>query len=74
MVLPSPDTVDTQMDEARANITLEQVVAFLTDPATPPEFMDYLMELISQQSAKSAPPPDPALDSALASVTPAPMR
>lgn len=76
MVLPSPADVDMQMDEVRADITLEQVVAFLTDPETPPEFIDYLLEMLSQQSAKNAPEPDPALNDALGSVTPAmpPMR
>lgn len=70
MVFPSPEMADTQMDEARAGITLDHVVQFIRD--APPEFIDYLMELLSQQSARNAPPPDPALNAALESVAPAP--
>lgn len=69
MVLPSPQTVDAQMDEARENITLDHVVQFIEN--APPEFLDYLMELLAQQSAQAAPPPDPALNTALDSITPA---
>jgi len=70
MVLPMPSDVDMQMDEAKNTITLEQVVAFLSDPETPPEFLDYILDMISQQTEKAAPPPDPMLNTAMASVTP----
>lgn len=70
MVLPSPSDVDMQMNEARSTITLEQVIDFLSDPETPPEFLDYILEMISQQTAKAAPPADPLLNTAMESVTP----
>jgi len=57
------------MAEARENITLDMVVDFIQN--APPEFIDYLMEMLSQQSAQAAPPPDPALNTALDSITPA---
>jgi len=70
MVLPMPSDVDAQMNEAKNTITLEQVVSFLSDPETPPEFLDYILEMLSQQTAKAAPPPDPALNTAMESVAP----
>ena len=73
MVLPTPDAIDRNMDAAKSQITLEMVVEFIQ--SAPPEFIDYLLEMLMQEEQKAAPPPDPALDTAMASVTPAaPMR
>ena len=74
MVLPNPTQIDERMSEAQAGITLDMVVEFIQN--APPEFIDYLLEMLSQQEAQSQPAPDPALNAAMGSVTPAipPMR
>jgi len=70
MVLPAPEIVDERMDEAKAGLTLDQVIAFIQD--APPEFIDYIFEMLSQQGKRSAPKADPALNTAMESITPVP--
>ena len=65
MVLPAPDVVDKQMSEARSGITLDMVVQFIQD--APPEFREYLFQLLTQEDE---PVDDPALDAAMESVAP----
>ncbi len=68
MVLPQPDVIDERMQETQANITIDQVVEFIRN--APPEFLDYIYEMLAQEEARSAPPRDPSVDRALDSVTP----
>ena len=68
MVFPAPAEIDGMMGEAQAGITIEQVVEFIRN--APPEFIDYIYEMLAQQDQQAAPPRDPSIDQALDSVTP----
>lgn len=68
MVLPQPQTIDQHMSEAREGITIDQVVEFIRN--APPEFIDYIYELLAQEGSRSEPERDPSIEQALDSVTP----
>lgn len=67
MVFPAPD-MDTRRSEAKATITLDQVVEFIQN--APPEFIDYLMSLLAQEEGQQAPPSNPNVTQALDAVSP----
>lgn len=56
------------MSEAREGITIDQVVEFIRN--APPEFIDYIYELLAQEGSRSEPERDPSIEQALDSVTP----
>lgn len=67
MVFPAPD-MDARRSEAKASITLDQVVEFLQ--AAPQEFIDYILSILAGE--ESSTPTDPQAAAALDAVTPVP--
>lgn len=68
MVLPTPQTVDQHMESAKAGITLDQVVEFIRN--APPEFIDYIYEMLAQEEERAQPERDPAVEQAMDSINP----